>query len=587
MRRNHLFLWVGITLLSQSCASLFYDPSLKQKNNTIFLNSNDKNYEMFRVSDPKNYLDKPPFETSYTFDELTRKNTHILFTNKDCYDTIIRIRRVPRVGAILIDLPVYGFVVDVFRSDFYKISKKYKVINLTFQKTNEYFERNIQLSLTKSDSGILNRLLLENPPTLIINQINESKVIVFEKNLIMALNGIKRDGINDYEEIHQIKIKFPTKNALLINRIDSVKKEIEKTEIKTISDSKDLFRLLQIKQIADQQLVTQLQILEPYIEKKNLDKINKTYDFKHLNKLLLVADSIQKIKYSKNKVELEKKFFEEVQKSKNKNLILKNKDFVSASTSKKLEELLSEIVYNENLSDLRIKLLAIEADLKNKQDPSSIIESVEKIYPNALPSNLSENQRLKQIKESALKEKNINFINNELVEIQTMLDKGEIPFSKVQSLKYNKYLTLDHTNKLENFMLICASQQNKQRELADIERKNKEKIDNSTRTLWYGITAGFYFNNRNSQYFKFYVNEGNRFGKYFDGEETRDFKWDIVFSETNGKLMPSMIQIDLITQFGETYDYGSLDVKTNDSFTIQYLSRNDAFLGQINFYKRR
>jgi hypothetical protein len=158
---SFIFILLSLFLL-QSCASTFYTEKNRTKNNSISIKSN---FNDFTVSSKVNKsLNYNRTEQKLILEPLTRKNTNLTFSRLDCYDINIKVKRTPRIGAVLSDLPLslyFGIplIIDVFKPDFYKISKNHKNIELKFQKIDEYFNRRILEAINQSISSGLS---LEN-----------------------------------------------------------------------------------------------------------------------------------------------------------------------------------------------------------------------------------------------------------------------------------------------------------------------------------------------------------------------------------------------------------------------------------------
>ena len=229
---------LSVSFLLSSCSSVFYSDSLRRKNNTFMVESNQSKYKVSFTKDRSAYVQNN--NNSIHVEKLNRKYTSFTFSSPGCYDIEVKVKRTPRVGAVLLDLPLSVFflapyAVDVFRPDFYKISRGSKTIRLQFQRTPQYFKERMVQSLTQSNTKILDSLLLENPSDSLKTEISELRILIYKNKIIRDLE-IRRNDVDYYtmENFNDFKNKFHDAPKECQYMIDSIRTIIEQKEMESI-----------------------------------------------------------------------------------------------------------------------------------------------------------------------------------------------------------------------------------------------------------------------------------------------------------------------------------------------------------------
>jgi hypothetical protein len=131
-----------ISILVSSCSSLFY--SNRSQNNTFTINSNVKNFEIkFPYSRNETYTSNNG-NFRYTLPKLSRSYTTVDIVSKDYVSQRITLKKSVRIGPLLLDLLSFPLtlgipvLVDVFKSDFYKISDDSKNNTITLLNTQSF-----------------------------------------------------------------------------------------------------------------------------------------------------------------------------------------------------------------------------------------------------------------------------------------------------------------------------------------------------------------------------------------------------------------------------------------------------------------
>lgn len=423
--KTKIISFLVFTMLFQSCSSVFYSDRQREKNNTFVINSN---YTDYNVSFTKDRYERVVSQNNNVqIEKLKRKYTFFTFTHPDCYDLKIKVKRVPRISAVLIDLPLSIFyltpyAIDVFRPDFYKIAKKDKFLKLNFQRTDEYFDNKISLAVTNLNIEILDTILTENPSAEYIVKITNKRISIFKSNLYRDINRIKTyNNQNTFESYNYLKTKFknPPKEGKEI--LDSVKLSIEKKELLNIKKQSNIFRLIELQKISDSTFFNALENIKKDVEKIALDSIKSNFNFRDLDKLIKIEDSSNIPMLKSFKQALENKSIAEIAKNSNLNLLQSIYDYVGEPTKFSLDSLKPIVVKNNKVQFLKNKIEDIRFELRFL-DYDEAIKIINDIYPNQYSESLPENTIIKKILEETLVDKDILDINFKLNASSTLTD---------------------------------------------------------------------------------------------------------------------------------------------------------------------
>lgn len=443
---------VLVTLFLQSCSSLFYSDSLRKKNNTFTVNSNQPNYKVVFTKVGSSNVSNNGNEIQ--IDKLNRKRTFFTFSSPGCYDINIKVKRVPRVGAVLLDLPLSIFflapyAVDVFKPDFYKISNGSKNISLDFQRTNEYFREKMGDAVVNLDDKILDNLLFENPPMEIKSEIDNRRIQISKTILYSHIKSIITQ--NTIENYNLLINQFPQKIKECNQVLDSLKLSIQKSEISNIRKKSDLFRLIELKKISDSSFVQELNSIKPEIEVLVFQKILEEYDFKKLNDLSKLYSPNESTQLNNLRDKMELNSIEYLKKN-NTQLYFLDELYsqVSEKTRKVYDSIRPSIVKNNDIDNLRKQLDMIKYEMEQNSFYSAIVH-IKNIYPNQYPSTIPENVILKNYLNTAMIEDFIN-TNTKIVYTNGNLTPSEFEtvfksFNEIKS--YNPTTSLQKTN-IEN-----------------------------------------------------------------------------------------------------------------------------------------
>ena len=204
-----LICYIAILLLLSSCSSYRYSTTKREQNNTFTIKTNVSN---FNISNAKyDYSHFNGFEGSYTLQKLNRRYLKLEISKPDYETKIIRIRRTPRIGAIIKDI-VFGvilyetpIVIDVFRPDFYKVSRKSKHINLEMRFTDEYLTNRYDEIKNSTNPKDFEKYIQEYPYSKLASTAKD------QRDLLM-LNSIIED--EDLQGLIDFKRQFPDSKYL-------------------------------------------------------------------------------------------------------------------------------------------------------------------------------------------------------------------------------------------------------------------------------------------------------------------------------------------------------------------------------------
>jgi hypothetical protein len=155
------------SILMSSCSSLFY--TNRSENNTFSINSNVENFEV-RFPNSRNETFKANNgRFRYTLPKLNSKYTTVDIVSKDYVPQRITLKKTVRIGPLLLDLLSFPLtfgipvVVDIFRSDFYKISEESKSNTVTLVYTQTYMANQFNKIKGSKNPEIFDRFIADYP----------------------------------------------------------------------------------------------------------------------------------------------------------------------------------------------------------------------------------------------------------------------------------------------------------------------------------------------------------------------------------------------------------------------------------------
>jgi hypothetical protein len=428
-------------LFFYSCSSIFYSDELRRENNTIKIQSNYPNYKVdYSKSNYSPNLSNNTIEIS----KLNRKSTYLRFSHNDCYDMFYKIKRTPRLGAVILDLPLsifYGlpFIIDVFRPDFYKIPKKSRIVSLQFRRTTEYFQRNILVATSTSKIDILDNLLKENPSLEIKNQIEQKKLEISKSNLYLEIKSIQSSYEFILESYNILEKKYINPANELKVVLDSFKLSVENFIVDNIKKNNNIFCIIRLRKISDASFSKRLYEIKTDVDKVVYRTISNELNFDKLDKLYQIEDSTSRLKLSNLRTEIEEKVLVEVSNNYNLALLENVKNKVSNPTKIKLDSLSKIINEYNKLEGLKSNIQEVQK-LMNVKEYDKAIELINKIYPNSYSEESFENEQIKKM----LIASNIKFIEqkilNTIENIKSNINRNEFPFDDINTLLDNRLI---------------------------------------------------------------------------------------------------------------------------------------------------
>ncbi len=416
-----------VSFLFSSCSSVFYSDSLRRKNNTFKVETNQSKYEVSFTKVKSAYVQNN--NNSIHVEKLSRKYTFFTFSSPGCYDIKVKVKRTPRVGSVLLDLPLSFFflapyAVDVFRPDFYKISRGSKTINLQFQRTSQYFKERMVQSLTQSNTKILDSLLLENPSDSLKTEISELRILIY-KNKINRDLEIRRNDFDFYtmENFNDFKNKFYDAPKECQYMIDSIRTIIEQKEMESIIKKSDLFRLVQLQKISDSTFKMKLESIKPRVDSVVLKSISNNFDFQVLNRLIDVESSEESKRLILFKKELEKKSIFEISKTNDLSLLKSIYSYVGKDCQTSLDSIRPSVEKFNNLKLLNRKIEDIKYEI-TLSNYDKALELINKCYPNSFPDNSPENKILKELLEKTKSSITKKTVSDMIAEHKNEVSKG-------------------------------------------------------------------------------------------------------------------------------------------------------------------
>ncbi len=164
---KRIIYFVVFSILMSSCSSLFY--SNRRENNTFSINSNVQNFDV-RFPNARNETYRATGgRFSYTLPKLNSKYTTVEVVSKDYEAQTINLKKTVRIGPLLLDLVSFPLtfgipvIVDIFRSDFYKISEESKSNTVTLVYTQSFMTNQFNKIKGTKNPEVFDRFIADYP----------------------------------------------------------------------------------------------------------------------------------------------------------------------------------------------------------------------------------------------------------------------------------------------------------------------------------------------------------------------------------------------------------------------------------------
>jgi hypothetical protein len=208
MKKVYYFLITFLCLiLFDSCASYKYREADKVRDRTFSIKSDNLiEFEVFDSSSAKKIAKANSQNTIVNLFDLKKQNLNILIVHPN-YDSVrINLSRIPRASALTKDiaLGIFTFgipvIIDLFKSDFYKLSKKSKEINVHFEYRQSYMKDEFMKIKKTSSPQDFNNWLSKYTKSKIYQSVVDLRDSL---ELTIALSKSNELAIEDYINTHQ------------------------------------------------------------------------------------------------------------------------------------------------------------------------------------------------------------------------------------------------------------------------------------------------------------------------------------------------------------------------------------------------
>ncbi|HMN07018.1 MAG TPA: hypothetical protein PKD45_14985 [Flavobacteriales bacterium] len=154
-----------------SCSSVFYSQTSRTKNNTVTVRSNASPVTVELANPPQ----KPKWHGTkisgantpreITLPKLNSRYTNLKFSSPNYDSKIIKVKKTPRASMVAVNLLFSGIpiVIDIFNSDFYKISKSSRNLNVKLDYSQGYMDQQYERIANSNEPGSVQRFIDQYP----------------------------------------------------------------------------------------------------------------------------------------------------------------------------------------------------------------------------------------------------------------------------------------------------------------------------------------------------------------------------------------------------------------------------------------
>jgi hypothetical protein len=265
---------LGLTTVLFSCASRNYYQTDKWKNNnTVTIKSDnlkqntllivDENMDItpidessFKIlkkkkkkknnveyKDPFVQISKPTNEIKILFDGFKNKDLKLTLTHSDYEQVPITIEKTIRTDALIADLSIsvltFGlpFLIDPFKSDFYRIKKSSKNINIVFDFNQSYMKNEYKKISNSNNIQVLNDWINKYPKSDIIQKVIDQRDSI---EFSIALSEQRESSLDYFITSHK-NSKYLDTAKVIKSEMQTAREMFEKSSITNTIESYEFF----------------------------------------------------------------------------------------------------------------------------------------------------------------------------------------------------------------------------------------------------------------------------------------------------------------------------------------------------------
>jgi len=190
-----------IIIVASSCSSIMYKN--RRENNSIRIFSKEENYTIYFPNTNEKIQDIKTKEFTYQLPALNKNYTTIELKKENHETQLVKVKKTVREIPLILDLiaiPItFGIplIIDLFKSDFYKISNQSREIHVEFKKTQNFLTSEFKQIQISNDLNKINSFIDENSYFNEIElAINLRDSLEFNKAIMSKSEQVVRDFIN-------------------------------------------------------------------------------------------------------------------------------------------------------------------------------------------------------------------------------------------------------------------------------------------------------------------------------------------------------------------------------------------------------
>lgn len=226
---------IGSIFFLTSCSTVGYNISKRTKNNSFSVKV--ENVDGCTLSTPKIKEEKATIQlnqnekVTITLKNLNKKNRQLLISHPEYENQLVTIKKTPRIGSLILDIVAsplllgLPIIIDPFKSDFYKVSKNSKEINVNLRISKEGINQKIKKCNDNLDIEEYKKLTTEFPYMFDSQKIHSDISKLVNQKLIKSID---EPNLTTYTEIIKTYRNYVDTNRIQ-NDISTINKNLKNT----------------------------------------------------------------------------------------------------------------------------------------------------------------------------------------------------------------------------------------------------------------------------------------------------------------------------------------------------------------------
>jgi hypothetical protein len=223
-----------LSLIFTSCASYNYDYTTSNDGSIKIKADNQKRFEVVTKYDSKIIADGSGLIFTQ-LPNLTKKNLTLLLICEN-YDTVeLKIKRAPRTDVLIKDMCLGGLplFIDLFKSDFYRISKKSKSLNVHFELSQSYMASELDKIRFSKEIVKFQQWIDKYPKSVLLDS------VIYIRDSLELNETLKTESefaLQEFIKTHS-QSKVLNQSIMILNEVVEAKEEFKAVKIENSAEA--------------------------------------------------------------------------------------------------------------------------------------------------------------------------------------------------------------------------------------------------------------------------------------------------------------------------------------------------------------